>query len=144
VVAASRRKEALTLRREAATTLSASPVRIIFRGRDNLSRACSAPSSRLLLATLFSLTCAFPVQGRDASKNTLDETPSRQVRQVSEQTADTHDFQSEFHLFLGTLGGLAVIKSLQPEKLHAWKRANRVERDPKRSTTPATPTPPAP
>jgi hypothetical protein len=36
------------------------------------------------------------------------------------------------------------IYELQPEKLHAWKRASRVERDPKRSNPATAPAPPAP
>jgi hypothetical protein len=81
----------------------------------------------------------------------LDEVHEHNKTEVQEGTEDTALIDAQLTLINTEVDILdsimANIYELQPEKLHAWKRASRVERDPKRSK-PATDedgtTPPAP
>ena len=91
-------------------------------------------------------------QDRDA----LDEVHAHNRTEVQEGTEDTELIDEQLTLINTEVDILnpimANIYELQPEKLHAWKRASRVERDPKRgkkvpgedtTTPPADPTSPA-
>lgn len=78
-------------------------------------------------------------------RDALDEVHSHNRTEVQEGTEDTELIDAQLTLINTEVDILhpivANIYELQPEKLHAWKRATRVERDPHR--TPDTTTPPA-
>ncbi len=79
----------------------------------------------------------------------LDNVHQHNRTEVQEGTEDTALIDGQLTLINSQVDILdpimANIYEFQPEKLHAWERASRVERDPQRAKTPlpANPTPPA-
>lgn len=73
-------------------------------------------------------------------RDALDEVHAHNRNEVQEGTEDTALIDSELTLInteVDILDGImGNIYETQPEKLHAWKRASRVERDPKRAKKP--------
>ncbi len=76
-------------------------------------------------------------QDRDA----LDEVHTHNTTEVQEGTKDTALIDAQLTLINTEVDILdpimANIYETQPEKLHAWKRASRVERDPQRAAPPS-------
>lgn len=83
-------------------------------------------------------------------RDALDELEKHNKTEVQEGTEDTAVIDAQLTLINTEVDILdpiiGNIYELQPEKLHAWERASRVERDPKRAkkttTTPAGPAQP--
>ncbi len=102
--------------------------------------AKAALRSRFLALAIKSTFVTDLRQDRDA----LDEVHTHNTTEVQEGTEDTALINTQLTLINTEVDILdpimANIYETQPEKLHAWDRASRVERDPKRATPP---TPPA-